>query len=198
MKSARFQLRSIIAITFILTVASACSQANGSPAAPSETVVVESGESSTPSAVPDLQNAAGGSIETPQQQSTSVAGVSGTHFDCATQAGENATIAVTTETSLGGDLVLEPGDEIAVVNPDGDVCAGMAVWAGENIAITTWGDDSQTEEVDGLIIGDPLHFRIWDASLQIEYQVSDVNYEMGDGLFVEDGIYIVGAFTIEN
>jgi hypothetical protein len=144
-----------------------------------------------------MQSTVDESTETPQQQSTSAGDATDRYFDCATQAGANATIGVTTDTLIDGDLLLEPGDEIAVFDPDGDVCAGMAVWAGENIAITAWGDNSQTDEIDGLVPGDPLHFRIWDASEQVQYQVADVDYQEGDGIFVEDGIYILGTLSIK-
>jgi len=202
MKSVLFQLRSLFAIIFILAIASACAQANGSPVAPPETAVAEPGEPATPSIVHEMPSATGESAEPTQQQATSVDGASSDdvkdrHFACATQADVNATIAVTTDTSIDGNLVLEPGDELAIFMPNGDICAGTAVWAGQNIAITAWGDDPQTEEMDGLIKGDPLHFRIWDASEQVEYQVADVDYQEGDGIFVEDGIYIVAALTIE-
>ena len=180
-----------------MAFSSACSHNVGAPTEPPTPEAGVQREPPAPSAVPGPQGTQGANAETPQLQTIDVADVSLPHFDCAAQADVNATVAVTTGISIDGGLVLEPGDEIAIFTPNGDICAGSAVWPGENIAITAWGDDSQTEGVDGLVNGDSLHFRIWDASEQVEYQVTAVDYQEGDGIFVEDGIYIVGAFTIQ-
>ena len=182
---------------FSLIVPAACAENNRDRSSLLPTAV-DTGEQLSTSA--DVSSRSGNQDESdqvPQPQPAAAGVASGPHFDCTLNAAENATIAVTTETSVNGDLVLEPGDEIAIFTPNGDICAGSAVWPGENIAITAWGDDSQTEGVDGLVNGDSLHFRIWDASEQVEYQVAAVDYQEGDGIFVEDGIYIVGAFTIQ-
>lgn len=120
------------------------------------------------------------------------------HFDnCAFQTGANATIAVPAAVVVKGDLELAVDDEIAVFTADGTICAGMTPWTGANIAVTAWGDDSQTEEVDGLRGGEEMMFRIWDRSAGREIPVQSVDYSLGDGFYNTDGIYIVQAFTLE-
>jgi len=120
------------------------------------------------------------------------------HFDnCVSLTGENATIGIKTDLLINGSLVLAADDEIAVFTPDGSICAGMKPWDGKNIAITAWGDDSQTEEIDGLRGGEEMLFRIWDDSANKELAIKKVAYSLGDGVYVVDGIYIVESLTLE-
>lgn len=120
------------------------------------------------------------------------------HFnDCAYRTGNNGTVAVPTSVTINGSLVLAVDDEIAVFTPEGNICAGMSPWSGENIALTVWGDDSQTDEIDGLQPGEKMAFRIWDKSEDQEYLVSEVTYSVGNGLYSVDGIYVVSSFTLE-
>ena len=120
--------------------------------------------------------------------------VTGTqHFtDCAFRTGTNAVIGVPAAVRLEGGLDLEPGDEIGIFTPDGSQCTGAAVWTGSNIAIAAWQDDPQTDEIDGLQEGDELLFIVWDASAGEEVKVTAVGFEMGDGVYTADGIYVVG------
>jgi hypothetical protein len=120
------------------------------------------------------------------------------HFEsCAFATGDNATIGVKTDLAIDGGLVLEAGDEIAIFTPDGSICAGMEPWSGKNIAITAWGDDTITEEIDGLRSGEEMAFRIWDESENKEIAVSEVEYSYGNGIYSIDGIYIVSSFTLQ-
>jgi hypothetical protein len=120
------------------------------------------------------------------------------HFNnCADQAELNATIGIMTDVLIDGSLVLEIDDEIAIFTPDGSICAGMRPWDGKNTAITAWGDDSQTEEIDGLRSGEEMVFRIWDNSANKEIAVKDVSYSFGNGIYMPDGIYVVKSFTPE-
>ena len=89
-----------------------------------------------------------------------------------------------------------PGDQLAVFSPDSAVCAGLATWTGSNIAITVWGDDTQTAPLDGLLSGDQMLFRIWDQSAATEFSVSEVGFSMGDGIYLPDSMHIVTSLTL--
>ena len=143
----------------------------------------------TPS-VPEKPAAA----EVPARSASEVTGT--THFvDCAFRTGGNATIGIPLNINLEGGLTLEPGDEIAIFTSNGAVCAGTGVWTGNNIAITAWGDSSETEDtIDGLQEGEEMHFRIWDESAGDEIEVTAVTYELGDGVYTVDGIFVVKSF----
>ena len=67
------------------------------------------------------------------------------------------------------DETWKSGDEIGVF--DGDLCVGMVQYdsALDNIpTIFTSEDNPQTEEQDGFIAGNPIFYRFWDYSQQIE------------------------------
>jgi hypothetical protein len=120
------------------------------------------------------------------------------HFEnCVFSTDYNATIGVKTDVLINSSLVLGVDDEIAVFTPDGSICAGMEPWDGKNIAITAWGDDSQTEEIDGLRAGEEMLFRIWDDSANKEIAVENVSYSYGNGIYMPDGIYLIESFTLE-
>ncbi len=94
--------------------------------------------------------------------------------------------------------MLDAGDEVAVFTPDGTICAGVTVWTGQNIALTAWGDDSQTTEVDGLRADETMMFRIWDASTGVEFQVTSTTFSLGDGVYTVDSIHAISGMTVNN
>jgi hypothetical protein len=81
------------------------------------------------------------------------------------------------------DQPIVAGDEVGVFFRDDNnnlVCGGAIVWP--NTGMEAWGDDSQTPEKDGFVLGEDLVFRLWDASGQAEWGPPyNVNYVMGDG-----------------
>lgn len=97
---------------------------------------------------------------------------------------------------VNGGLVLAPGDEIAIFTPNGEICAGVATWTGSNIAVTAWGDDSQTPDIDGLQSGQVMAFRIWDQSADQVRLVGSVTYSMGNGIYSDNSIHAVSSFTL--
>jgi hypothetical protein len=126
---------------------------------------------------------------------TTVSG--GTHFQgCVSNTGNNATVMIPASVPISDNFVLEPGDEIAIFNPSGSICAGLQAWTGNNIAITAWGDDTQTPSVDGLLSGEHMAYRIWDASAGIEYPDVTATYSQGDGIYSVNSIHIIGALDI--
>ena len=116
------------------------------------------------------------------------------HFDsCAFNTGNNASVATPTSMVVS-DLTLGTGDEIAIFTPDGSICAGVQVWDGTNTAIAAWGDDTQTDPVDGLQSGEEMKYRIWDSSTQTEHEYCQENYAVGDGL--SSGLYEPDTFHV--
>lgn len=124
------------------------------------------------------------------------------HFaPCAERTGANAILVIPTSADPRiGDEPLDDGDEIAVVAATGR-CAGRAVWDGQNIALTAWGDNPMTEATDGLAPGGPMSISVWDASRQVEYNASNSTIEvvlathapyLADRLvYAPDAIYVV-------
>ena len=116
------------------------------------------------------------------------------HFQWENNTGEYATVGILldTEITVNGES-LAPGDEIGVFNSDG-LCVGGIVWCGEeNHAITVWGNNIVTEEVDGMQAGENMHFRIWQKSTDTEFEVFEVDFEQGDGVYEPHGIYVIST-----
>jgi len=90
--------------------------------------------------------------------------------------GSNHTIAVGGDTPITiEDMPIENGDWIGVFYTDdnGDLqCAGYAEWNSETTAIAAQGDDSTTDEIDGLQTGETFIWMIWDASTDLIYSAN--------------------------
>ncbi len=82
--------------------------------------------------------------------------------------------------ALGENTVLQAGDEIAVF--DGDLCVGAISCTGEwPLALTAWcGDPSNG--MSGFQTGNPMSFRVWQASEELE-EVANVVLIEGNGQF---------------
>lgn len=137
---------------------------------------------------------------TPTQTGTppSNAGL-GDHFlSCVGRTGANASIVVPVDVvANNGGLTLAAGDEIAVFTPDDSLCVGVVIWTGQNVAITAWGDDSQTDALDGLREGEQMRFKIWRKATAQESIVQDVLFSLGDGIYATDSLHAVVALTVE-
>lgn len=120
-----------------------------------------------------------------------------THFVWIENTGNNATIGVPEAAvpKIAG-TPLESGDEIGVFTASGS-CVGATRWEGANCAITVWGDDSQTPEVDGLLVGERLSYRVWQNSSGCEFRRVDVSYSQGDGMYHIDGVYLLASLVVE-
>ena len=118
-----------------------------------------------------------------------------THFtDCTTRTGNNATVVILQDAGLTvNGQALVTGDEVAAMRSNDAQCVGVAVWTGENIALTVWGDDMQTvDEVDGLAMNEALQFRVWQQATDSEHELS-VAFETGGGFYQPDALYTIHA-----
>lgn len=116
------------------------------------------------------------------------------YFQWTQNTGEYATMGmlVDNEILINGEAIAL-GDEIGVFTPDG-LCVGAIVWCGEkNRAITVWGDNPLTEEIDGMRQNEKIHYRIWQKETDTVVEVKQVNYAQGDELYRSFGIYVVGS-----
>jgi hypothetical protein len=84
---------------------------------------------------------------------------------------------------------------MAVFTPGG-LCVGAVMWTeGQNAAITVWGDNDQTQEVDGIKAGEKMGYRVWQQATDTEYNEMTVTYAQGDGNYSANGIYVVSALS---
>ncbi|HWP82727.1 MAG TPA: T9SS type A sorting domain-containing protein [Bacteroidota bacterium] len=118
-----------------------------------------------------------------------------THFRFASQTGNNATVAVplAANPNING-TPLAPGDEIGVFTPSG-LCVGAVVWNGANVAITVWGDNDQTTEIDGMRAGEIINYHVWRQSTNTEYASVSVTYSLGDGIYTPNALYTLSSLN---
>lgn len=93
------------------------------------------------------------------------------------------------------DGPLSNNSEIGVFTPAG-LCCGAGVWIGELLGIAIWGDDQQTEAIDGFQAGEEIAYRLWDCDTQTEYDAIP-HYRDGNGIFQVNGfasVELVGIF----
>jgi uncharacterized protein (TIGR02145 family) len=104
----------------------------------------------------------------------------------------------TIEISLDG-VSIETGDVVGVFfDNNGQLsCAGYQIWEGATTAITAWGDDQQTANLDGFVLGESMKWKIYDVSEQIEYEaIPEYNLSFLDsGSYVNNGLSGLASLT---
>lgn len=116
-----------------------------------------------------------------------------THFTFTTNTGNNMTVLIqaSINPTVGG-AAIATGDEIGVF--DGSLCVGASVWTGSNIAITVWGQNTQTTTIDGATVGDTLRYRVWHVSTSQEIPAT-VSYTSGGPTYSVNGIAILSSLV---
>jgi len=126
------------------------------------------------------------------------------HFTFTSNTGNNATVIIPTISNPNIDgTPLASGDEIAVYTPTG-LCVGAVVWNNANTSVTVWGDNAQTPQIDGIVVGQTMGFIVWDQSTNTEIEDVDVTYNqnppfIGNSIYEVNGLYnlqsLDGVFT---
>ncbi len=76
-------------------------------------------------------------------------------------------------------------------------CAGYSLIENGTIQIAVMGDDSSSDEIDGLIYGQEFNFLVWDPSLCNEYIVNPI-YTSGPEYYTSNGITFISDFISDN
>jgi hypothetical protein len=138
------------------------------------------------------------------------------HFTSCVAIPTNAVVVLdsTMRADVPGGSGLEAGDEIAAFTDDG-TCAGAAVWESDGASLTVAGPNAGDPDNSGYAAGDPLQYRLWDASADRSYDVgSDATYDCSgiaeaqathcteSGTYQTDAVYRVtrlqgGALPVE-
>ena len=105
--------------------------------------------------------------------------------------GHNGTIVIP-EGSLEGLYI---NDEIGIFNRE-NMLAGSGVYNGRNLAITIWGDDPTTPDIEGFNTGDKLVYKIWQAGSN-EVILAQVDYASGNNFYETDGISILKKLEVK-
>ena len=86
-------------------------------------------------------------------------------------------------------------DDYVGVFSSAGLCCGWSQWAGENMAITVWGDDDQTPETDGMQVGDTLRYRVYRIATGQEWTDIAVDYSSGDPVYAANAYKVISQFS---
>jgi hypothetical protein len=115
-----------------------------------------------------------------------------------TVTGSNHTIMVPGSASITvDDVQVANGSAIGVffTNSNGDLqCAGYTTITGETAQIAAMGDDTTTEEVDGLLAGEALTWMIWDGTTCTEVAATAI-YSGGADVYTTNAITFVESIA---
>ncbi len=89
------------------------------------------------------------------------------------------------------------GDEIAAFDIYNNV-VGVQIFDNNNLALTIWGDDSFTNQKDGMLDLEPLSFRVWNKNQNRELQIKVLEWEQGYDYYTTNGINIAGGLRLDN
>ncbi|MCF8370299.1 MAG: T9SS type A sorting domain-containing protein [Bacteroidales bacterium] len=87
------------------------------------------------------------------------------------------------------------GDEVAVYTESG-MLVGAGVYTGENLAITIWGNDRETAQVDGMVEGSAFNIKLMHIATGIEEAITVNEWYQGNGLYGDNEIAVVGKLAI--
>ena len=114
------------------------------------------------------------------------------YFSKVTPTGNNMHIVIPQD---AWDVIPEIGSEIAAYNSDG-ILVGSAKYSNPTTVLTLWGDDITTKTIDGLLVDEPVLFKVWNKEqlrgLRIE------NWSAGSNAYQIDAIHVAAAVEIEN
>jgi len=114
-----------------------------------------------------------------------------TKFAKSTNTGSNMTIGIPVD---AWEVIPEQGDEIAAYSESG-LLVGSVTYTGDATALTVWGDDITTDEVEGLLDGEEISFELWRKS---EDKIEDIKIQTwieGNNVYSINGIAIAGNIS---
>jgi hypothetical protein len=95
------------------------------------------------------------------------------------------------------DVQVAEGSAVGIffTNSNGDLqCAGYTMVTGETVQIAAMGDDTTTDEIDGLAAGQSLTWMIWDGVTCTEIAATAI-YSGGADVYTTNGITFVESIT---
>ena len=114
-----------------------------------------------------------------------------TKFRESVNTGSNMTVGIPTDS---WEVLPEEGDEIAAYTESG-LLVGSVTYTGESTALTVWGDDITTDEVEGLVEGEAISFELWRKSEDRIESLDVRDWVEGDNVYTVNGIAIAGNIT---
>ena len=112
-------------------------------------------------------------------------------FAKSTNTGSNMTIGIPVD---AWETLPEEGDEIAAYSTNG-MLVGSVTYTGEATALTVWGDDITTDEVEGLLEGEEISFELWRKSEDKIEELTIQKWVEGGNVYSINGIAIAGDIS---
>jgi len=107
------------------------------------------------------------------------------HYSVPIRTGNNMTLGIIFDPEyFGSGKYFEAG-----IFTSENILAGSAIVSKEFNAVAVWGDDEMTPEKDGMFQGEKLNIRIWNGDTEII--LNDIKWDVGNGLYFQDGISVM-------
>lgn len=122
---------------------------------------------------------------------------SGKHLADTFDTGDNATLLVRTaiRPKINGRMLTQ-NDEIRVYTQNG-LLAGIGEWKGKNLAVTVWGDNPLTDNLDGFQKGEALEVRLWDHVRKSEYKTVSA-FKNNKSTYASNALIILQSLNVNS
>ena len=105
--------------------------------------------------------------------------------------GNNMTIALPDDIWITSP---NSGDELFIKSQKGNI-VGYAKYREGGTVITAWGDDQTTTEIDGLKIGEKLHFQLFRNNENTVEKIEILSWKEGSGVYTVNGISVASTLS---
>jgi len=109
------------------------------------------------------------------------------HFDRPLNTGNNMQIVI--PENVWGSTV-EEGSEISAYNAVGKL-VGATVYSNPTTVLTLWGNDVNTELVDGLLVNEPVALKVWNNERLRDFEIT--NWSIGANSYEIDAVNVVSS-----
>jgi len=106
---------------------------------------------------------------------------------------ENMSVLIT---SISG-IEINQNDQIVAYNSNGRIVGVGTIDTDGRCGIAVWGDETQTEKIDGLLEGEAFKLKLWNAEREIEADLAVESLQSGQGLTYSTDSYIVLDVSVD-
>ena len=109
------------------------------------------------------------------------------HFDRPLNTGNNMQIVIPENV---WESTVEEGSEISAYNAVGKL-VGATVYSNPTTVLTLWGNDVNTELVDGLLVNEPVALKVWNNERLRDFEIT--NWSIGANSYEIDAVNVVSS-----
>ncbi len=116
------------------------------------------------------------------------------HFVRKDRTGENMSLLI----KSFSEMEISAGSEIAAFDPDGKIVGSGKVDHQGQCGLTIWGDDSSTDQIDGMEKGEVFSLKLWHVNQDQELELTLESILFGEGLVYQTNGYSVVVTEVED